>query len=189
MENTLQIFFAFIFFYTTVSSTILLCQSSTPFVPPHFEIPEFLKTDKFRLRMLTINDVVKDYDAVMTSVDHLQGTFGPNSSWPSKDLTFEQDLIDLGWHQKEFQRRTSFAYTVMNPDESKCLGCVYIEPTNKMGYDAEAYIWVRKSEVENGLDSLLFSSAKEWIIDYWPFKRVAFPGREINWSDWESLAE
>ena len=58
----------------------------------------------------------KDYDAVMTSVDHLQSVL--QSSWLSKDLTFEQDLIDLGWHQKEFQKRTFFAYTVMNLDES-----------------------------------------------------------------------
>ena len=42
-------------------------------VPPDFKIPEVLETDKFRLRMLTVNDVVKDYDAVMTSIDHLQG--------------------------------------------------------------------------------------------------------------------
>ena len=68
--------------------------------------------------MLTVNDVVKDYDAVMTSVDHLRGVFGPHSTWPRPDLTLEQDLIDLGWHQKEFQRRRSFSYTVVAPDES-----------------------------------------------------------------------
>lgn len=77
-------------------------------VSDNFQVPQKLETDKFRLRMLTVNDVVKDYDAVMTSIDHLQGIFGPRSSWPSSDLTFEQDLIDLGWHQKEFQRKTSF---------------------------------------------------------------------------------
>src|SRR3990167_9459169 len=99
-----------------------------PFVPKDFKVPEKLETDKFRLRMLKVTDVVKDYDAVMTSIDHLKGIFGPRSKWPSKDLTFRQDLIDLGWHQKEFQTRSSFAYTVMNPDESKCLGCMYIFP-------------------------------------------------------------
>lgn len=44
-----------------------------PFILRDFKIPDVLETDKFRLRMLTVNDVVKDYDAVMTSVDHLQG--------------------------------------------------------------------------------------------------------------------
>ena len=74
-------------------------------VPDNFEVPSGLATSKFKLRMLTVNDVVKDYEAVMTSIEHLQGIFGKQSKWPSLDLSFEQDLIDLGWHQKEFQRK------------------------------------------------------------------------------------
>lgn len=77
---------------------------------------------------MTVNDVIKDYDAVMSSLNHLQGIFGPNSTWPEADLTLEQDLIDLGWHQKEFQIRSSFAYTVVSPDETRVLGCLYIFP-------------------------------------------------------------
>ena len=76
------------------------------FIPTAYVIPEVLETDRFRLRMLTVKDVKLDYDAVMTSIEHLQKTkpFGPNHKWPAKDLSFEQDLIDLGWHQKEFQK-------------------------------------------------------------------------------------
>lgn len=147
-------------------------------VPNNFKVPEILETEKFRLRMLTVNDVVKDYDAVITSVDHLKGVFGGRSSWPSSDLTLEQDLIDLGWHQKEFQMRTSFAYTVMNLDESRCLGCVYIFSTEKEGFDAEVYMWVRKSEFEKGLDAILFSAVKQWVKEKWPFQKVVYPGRE-----------
>lgn len=123
------------------------------FIPTDFKIPEVLETDRFRLRMLTVNDVVKDYDAVMTSIEHLQKTkpFGPNHKWPTKDLTFEQNLIDLGWHQKEFQNRTSFAYTVMNLDETECLGCMYIYPSSNPKYDAMVIMWVRQSELANGL--------------------------------------
>ncbi len=170
-------------------STVLFSQSNNPFIPPDFIVPEKLEEETFRLRMLTVNDVVKDYDAVMTSVDHLRGVFGSQSTWPSKQLTFEQDLIDLGWHQKEFQRRTSFAYTVMSTDESKCLGCVYIEPTSKKGYDAEVFLWVRKSEFDKGLDPLLYKSVKKWIKNEWPFKNVAYPGREIDWKTWEVQSE
>ena len=92
-------------------SAIAAAQSANPFVPGEFVVPATLETKEFRLRMLTVNDVVKDYDAVMTSVEHLK-TIWPDGSWP-EGLTFEQDLIDLGWHQKEFQRRRSFAYTVV----------------------------------------------------------------------------
>jgi len=148
-----------------------------PLVPSEFQVPEKLETDKFRLRMLTVNDVVKDYDAVITSIDHLQGVFGTDSTWPKLDLTLEQDLVDLGWHQKEFQRRSSFAYTVMNLDESECLGCMYIYPTDAEGFDAKVYLWVRKSEFKNGLDQILFETIKKWMNDKWPFERIEYPGR------------
>jgi len=153
-----------------------------------FKIPEFLETDKLRLRMLAVTDVVKDYDAVMTSIEHLQKTipFGPDHKWPTKELTFEQDLIDLGWHQKEFQRRSSFAYTVMSLDEAKCLGCLYIYPSSNPKYDAEIILWVRQSEVKDGLDEHLFSAVKRWMKDKWPFKNPGYPGRDVGWKAWKS---
>jgi hypothetical protein len=137
--------------------------------------------------MLTVDDVVKDYDAVMTSVDHLTKVW-PGSGWP-EGLTFEQDLIDLGWHQREFQIRRSFAYTVVNLSESKVLGCVYVNPTRKRGYDAEVYLWVRKSELGNGLDSRLLVAVTGWLEKEWPFKNAAFPGRDIDWRTWKSIPD
>jgi len=160
--------------------------SNTTFVPKDFKIPQQLETDRLRLRILEVSDVVKDYDAVMTSVEHLLKTtpFGPGQKWP-KGLTLEQNLIDLGWHQKESQMRTSFAYTVMNLDESECLGCIYIDPTVKLGYDAKVFLWVRQSQIELGLDEYLFKTVKKWMAEKWPFKKVAYPGRDINWADWK----
>jgi hypothetical protein len=156
-------------------------------VPKDFEVPEVFETNGLKLRTLKITDVVKDYDAVMTSVDHLRGVFGLRTSWPPKDLTLEQDMIDLGWHQKEFQRRSSFAYTVMNLDESQCLGCMYIFPSTKGDYEVEVYAWLRKSEFDKGIDGDFFSALKGWISEKWPFKKVAYPGREIGWDTWEAL--
>ena len=162
--------------------------SKTPFVPRDFNIPQQLETHRLRLRMLKVSDVVKDYDAVMSSEEHLLRTkpFGPGQKWP-KNLTLEQNLIDLGWHQKEFQIRSTFAYTVMNLDESQCLGCIYIEPTTKLGCQAKVYLWVRQSEVATDLDEHLFQSVKTWLAEHWPFKKVAYPGREISWEEWRSL--
>ena len=77
------------------------------FVEKSFKIPEKLETEEFRLRMLTVNDVVKDYDAVMSSIDELK-TIWQDSDWPV-GLTLEENLIDLGWHQREFLTRRSFA--------------------------------------------------------------------------------
>ena len=159
----------------------------TKFVPGNVAIPPGIETEDFRLRMLTINDLVKDYDAVMTSVEHLRGVFGPGDAWP-EGLTLEADLVDLGWHQKEFELRSSFAYTVMSLDESRCLGCVYVEPSEKHGYDARVILWVRFSEARSGLDEKLFSTVKRWLSEQWWFTDVGYPGREISWQQWESLA-
>ena len=159
------------------------------FVPDSFDVPAQKETAAFRLRMLTVHDVVKDYDAVMSSVERLTTVFGDNSGWP-KGLTLEQNLIDLGWHQKEFQRRTSFAYTVMNLDETTCLGCVYILPPYRSKspdaneFDAAVFLWVRDSAYAAGLDEKLLAVVKQWIEEQWPFEAVAYPGREIAWGDW-----
>lgn len=154
------------------------------FVPRDFVVPATLETDEFRLRMLSIHDVVKDYDAVMSSVSHLKTIWG--GKWPD-GLTLEQNLVDLGWHQKEFQLRRSFAYTVVAPDESSVKGCVYIEPTKKPGYDAEVYLWARASELAGGMEDRLHAAVKAWLAEAWPFAAPAFPGREISWDDWKAL--
>ena len=159
------------------------------FAPESAIIPLGIETADFRIRALTINDVVKDYDAVMSSIDHIRGVFAPGSSWPSADLTLEQDLIELGWHQKEFQLGSSFAYTVMSLDENKCLGCVYVDPSEKAGYDAQVTFWVRQSEVIKGLEEKLFAAVKTWLSVQWWFTRAAFPGRKLSWQDWDGLPD
>ena len=155
-----------------------------------FEAPEKRETEEFRLRMLTVNDLVRDYDAVMSSVEHLKSTFSAISedSWP-EGLTLEEDLIDLGWHQREFTLGFSFAYTVMSLDESVCLGCVYFEPTSKADYDVAITMWVRESELVGGLDRRLFQTVKSWVASDWPFSNPAYPGRDIPVAAWHALAD
>ncbi|MFT4047092.1 MAG: hypothetical protein QM661_10425 [Solimonas sp.] len=155
-----------------------------PFVPENFVVPTTLETDEFRLRMLTVNDVVKDYDAVMSSVEHCKSIWG--GKWP-EGLTLEQNLIDLGWHQKEFQTRRSFAYTVVHPSEAVVLGCVYILPTQKRGHDAAIYLWARQSELVHGLEERLYATTREWVATCWPFAAVAYPGRSIPLAQWQEL--
>ena len=89
-------------------------------VPEDFEVPEGLEHERFRLRMLTVDDVVKDFDAICDRVDHT------GKSLPPFVDTIRLNLVDLGWHQKEFQLRRSFAYTVVKPDESQVIGCVQL---------------------------------------------------------------
>ena len=173
----------FLIFLFLFISTNLKAQSKIPFIPDDFEVPATLETNEYRLRMLSINDVDMDYEAVMSSANHLSQVW-PDSDWP-EGLTLEQNLIDLAWHQKEFQRRTSFAYTMATLDEKKVIGCVYFYPTSKLGHDTEVFMWVRESELNTGLDSRLFEAVRIWLKDDWPFENPAFPGRLISWEDWE----
>lgn len=39
---------------------------NSPFVPADFVVPLVFETDLFRIRMLTVGDVVKYYDAMVT---------------------------------------------------------------------------------------------------------------------------
>ena len=146
-----------------------------PFVPDTFEVPPFLETNRFRLRMLSTDDVEQDYAAVIESRDLLHSM---GSSWPREGFTVEENLADLERHQQEFLGRKAFAYTVVSLDESRVLGCVYIDPAESETVEANVLMWVRKSEYDKGLDPVLFQAVKRWIESSWPFTNVLYPGRE-----------
>jgi RimJ/RimL family protein N-acetyltransferase len=149
--------------------------STNRFVPDDFEIPDLLETDRFRLRMLSVDDVEKDYEAVIESRELLHTMFG--GPWPKPGFTLEENLADLERHQREFLSRKAFAYTVVSLDETRVLGCVYIDPSETTDSDAVVVMWVRQTEYDKGLDETLFNTVKDWISSDWPFKKVDYPGR------------
>jgi hypothetical protein len=120
--------------------------------------------------------VIKDYDAVMSSVGHLKGLMD-DSGWPDR-LTIEENLIDLGWHQREFTERHSFAYTVLSPNDHECIGCCYIYPSEKKEFEVQAFYWIRQDMLSDGLEERLGEVFKEWLRKEWPFKSIEFPGRD-----------
>lgn len=149
--------------------------SANKFVPDDFEIPVLLETNRFRLRMLSVDDIEKDYEAVIESRDLLHTMYG--GSWPRDGFTLEENLLDLERHQQEFLDRKAFAYTVVSLDETRVLGCLYINPPEATGSDAIVDMWVRQTEYDKGLDEILFHTVKDWISADWPFRKVRYPGR------------
>jgi hypothetical protein len=139
-------------------------------VSQDFEVPAGLEHERFRLRMLTVDDVEQDFDAINDRVNHR------GESRPAFVPTVRLNLVDLGWHQKEFELRRSFAYTVVAPDESQVLGCVYVDPSET--HDARVWLWVRKSAWDDGLDPVLEAAVREWIATRWAFERVTFGERD-----------
>lgn len=152
------------------------------FVPSDFEVPELIKTDKFLIRMLQVKDVKLDYEAVMSSVEHLRKNPNPPMcrDWPKPTLTVERDKKDLEWHEEKHKAREVFTYTVMNLTETKCFGCIYIFPSTYKGFDAEIYFWVTKEQFDKGLDHELFFFLKRWLGEKWPFQKVIFPKRKSD---------
>jgi hypothetical protein len=138
-------------------------------VPDDFDVPAGLEHECFRLRMLSVDDVVKDFDALCERVD------ANGERQPPFVETVTANLVDLGWHQKEFELRRSFTYTVVAPDESQVLGCVYITPSATG--DARVWMWVRRSAWEDGLDPVLERAVRDWIAREWPFSDVEWVDR------------
>jgi hypothetical protein len=150
-------------------------------VPNSFKAPEKAEFEKFIVRKLCASDVYLDYMAVMSSIDIIQKTRG--GSWPTPELTFEDDLIDLSWHQREFEHKSSFAYTVMSKNETECLGCFYFYPVGFRGKtsevaDVDISFWVTQKAYNNGLYPELYKAIIE-MIKNWPFKKPHWSNKEI----------
>lgn len=146
------------------------------FLPRDFVVPAVVETPRFRMRSITIHDVIKDYDAVMTSREHLWARFGAIWGWPAATLSIEENLVDLGWHQKEFALRSSFDYAVLSLDEKRILGCVYVDPPHVDDTDADIWFWARQSELASGLEDTLQEFLLQWLGASWPFRHVTLNG-------------
>jgi hypothetical protein len=153
-----------------------------PWFDPPFEPPRRLVGDGFVLRPLGVRDVVADYAAVMSSREALWALYGEGWHWPPADLTLEQDLVDLAWHQKEFDLGTSFAWTVAAPDESRLLGCTYLFPARLPEWDADAFYWV-VADLRERLEAPVGAAFRSLVARF-PLRRIAWPGRELPWSAW-----
>jgi len=165
------------------SITDIIFQKKLTLVPNDFIVPTHRQTENFLIRPLLGSDAELDYKAVMSSREHLLGVFG-RGDWPSESLSLEEDRQALQGHEWEFPRRVAFTYTVLNLEETECLGCIYIYPGRLDIYDAEIIMWVSTSAYEKGLDPVLVQNVKEWINLDWPFKNVAYLGRDVEFREY-----
>ncbi len=160
------------------------------FYPSDARIPEALQTDEFLVRPLRATDVTLDYDAVISSRAEL--LLGSGGTWPREGFTLEENLADLERHEREHQDRVAFTYTVMNPTETECLGCIYLDPLESIlghdggssGYlaDRTAYVtfWVRHSRLADNLDRRLLQALISWFQNEWAFLHVIFIAQQVE---------
>ena len=147
-----------------------------------FDPPDELRTDEFVVRPLLVSDTELDYEAVMETREFLR-TWS-QEPWPEDTFTVEANRKDMVTAEKWFADRYAFLYTVMNPSETECLGCVYIFPPDAKwlqaprkdpvadarwsDYDAVVTFWVRASRLADGLDRRLLDALRAWFAAEWP---------------------
>jgi hypothetical protein len=156
------------------------------FVPADFEPPRLLITDSFVLRPITAADAESDHAALVNSVEHLQGFFGPGDTWPA-GVSLAENRSVLAWHEEEFADRIGFVYTVRSRFGDRCLGCVYIYPSRRDDFAADALYWVTADAAAQGMDGLLDHDVRFWLKTGWPFASVAYPGRDMSWEEYLEL--
>jgi RimJ/RimL family protein N-acetyltransferase len=147
------------------------------FVPVDFIVPLGLETPRFRLEPLGPEHNDADYRAWSSSMEHIHETPGWNkSSWP-REMTLEENRADLQRHADDFENRSGFTYTVLEPG-GDVVGCVYIYPASDGPHDAHVLSWVRASRAE--LDAPLWQAVSDWLAAEWPFENVDFASRNAS---------
>jgi hypothetical protein len=146
------------------------------FVPDGFDVPRELVTGGLRLEPLGPQHNAGDFDAWMSSIDHIRATPGFKEwKWPDPGMTAEQNLGDLRRHAEDFARRRGFTYTVLEAGSGRIVGCVYIYPAKSADDVADVHSWVRADRA--GLDVPLHDAVAAWLADAWPFTAVSYAPR------------
>jgi hypothetical protein len=144
------------------------------FVPDGFDPPTAMAGERFVLEPLGSQHNDSDYEAWTSSMDHIHATPGfEDAAWP-REMTLEENQADLERHAREFELRDAFTFTVLEPDSSRVIGCVYIYPSDRPECDADVRSWVRATHAD--LDGPLRRGVAAWLARDWPFQSVFAPG-------------
>ncbi len=155
-------------------------------------VPAGLTTGEFVLRPIVADDAEKDHAALMETREDLR--LWEQSEWPADDFTVEANREDLVGLEERHSGGRAFTYTVLTPDGSESLGCVYVFPigasfleksmVTPVGDDewadveAVVYFWARRSQVEKGMDERLLAALRAWFADEWKVTRAVFVTNE-----------
>lgn len=163
-----------------------------PFTDSTEPVAAELRTEEFALRPIVADDAELDYAAVMETREYLR--LWQQSAWPEDDFTVEanrKDLVDL---EERHAAHRAFTYTVLNPDGTRCLGCVYVFPTSATflvkstvtpvgedqwaDVDAVIFFWGRLSQMDTGMDERLLAALRTWFKEVWKLKRTVYVTNE-----------
>ncbi|HEV2374445.1 MAG TPA: N-acetyltransferase [Streptosporangiaceae bacterium] len=118
-----------------------------------------------------------DYAAWTSSREHIKTTPGfiGDPAWLDLDMSLADNASAIGQHRKDFEARAGFAYTVLDPLTGEVIGCVYLYPPRRDGYDADVRSWVRADRAD--LDKPLHDLVRQWLAAAWPFRNPEYAAR------------
>ncbi len=147
-----------------------------PLVPADFVVPARAVSTLFLLQPPAPEHNASDLAAWTSSIDHIKATPGfAGRSWPERAYSLEENETDLVGHAEEFSHRTAFAYTVLDPASGDVVGCVYLNPSRRDGYDVAVMSWVTADRAE--LDKPLYDFVRQWLAAVWPFSHPDYAER------------
>ena len=148
---------------------------TSPLVPEGFAVPAGLRSELFVLEPLGVQHNVADHAAWTSSIEHIRATPGfAGRTWPAP-MSLQENAADLVKHAQDFADRTGFTYTVLDPASGDVIGCVYIYPPRRSGYDVDVRSWVRADHA--GLDKPLHDLVCQWLACAWPFQKPDYAER------------
>ena len=160
-------------------------------VPPDFEVPETADAPTFSLHPLCLRDADEDYAAIMADyADHAR------HSLPEPDLSIGEtydrytNSWQLGWHECEFNNRSSFAWVIRGKDPAlpSYRGCLYFFPSPKRDHDVAVYLWVTTvPDPDDDLEREVIEWTQAWLKEHWPFSSPVWPGRLTSWEVYAGL--
>ena len=159
-------------------------------VPDDFEVPETADHSAFHLHPLRLKDAPEDYAAIMQDYRGHQSAFSDDPDVSDEGrYDLHTNMAQLGWHEQEFEKRTSFTYVIRGKDESKppYRGCVYMMPSTKLDHDVVIYLWV--TGAGDDLEQMVLDFVKRWLAQHWPFERPVFPRVETSLDDFDRLPD
>lgn len=139
-------------------------------------VPSHLQTDSFLIKPLHTADNALDYAAMRDRWE--------TKAWMAEGHVFtpQMNLEALRKHQAEHLAREAFTFTIMNPAETLCLGCLYISPVLRFlekgnapaeisgraaADDAAIRFWLRDAYRSDRWNHSLMRSLLDWLGKEW----------------------
>ena len=148
-------------------------------------VPPMHQTANFIFRPLSPHYTELDFEALMATKTVLRQW--SNSPWPEDDFTLEANRADLQRHDEEFHNNEAYAYTVLNLEESRVDGCVYLQPLQQFLGEVDApteitgqvapdeatmAFWIRGERLAD--EDLLLGDILDWLDTHWQFSLMTF---------------